>query len=69
MENKVKAICPKNSEHARFITVAHVSQDWVVDSEGNFIYQFGPDLETVADPNPGNTWTCKECGANATVKD
>lgn len=66
----MKATCPNNKNHKRFITVAHVSQDWVVDERGNFIEVFDENecLETVAEPDPDNTWTCKECGAEATVE-
>ena len=61
------ATCPNNPTHKRFITVAHVSQDWVVNEHGDFLEQSGSDLETVASPNIGNTWTCKECGTTANV--
>jgi hypothetical protein len=64
----MKAICPNNPKHKRFITVAHVSQDWEVDEEGNFMDNLG-DLEIVARPNPGNCWTCKDCHAEAIVTD
>ena len=62
----MKAICPTNPKHNRFITVAHVSQDWEVDEEGNFIDDLGS-FETVAEPNAGNVWTCKICHAEAIV--
>jgi len=59
-------LCPNDPEnHKRFITVAHVSQDWVVDPQGNFLEVADASLETVAGPNYDNTWTCKECGAEA----
>jgi len=60
----MKACCPKDPTHKKFITVAHVSQDWVVDEHGNFL-EVVKDLETVANPDPWNTWTCAECGAEA----
>lgn len=65
----IKAHCPNNPEHQKFITVAHVSQEWIVDSEGNFLeegdYCAG---EVVAWPRMGNTWTCVECGTEAKVE-
>ena len=64
----MKAICTNNSDHDQFITVAHVSQEWVVDREGNFIEQYGCEGETVAKPDRGNEWTCKICGSEATVE-
>ena len=33
----MKAVCPNNPNHNRFITVAHITQDWKVDENGNFI--------------------------------
>jgi hypothetical protein len=62
----LKAVCPSNPEHKKFITVAHVSEDWCVNERGDFIESRGI-LETVARPNVDNTWTCDICGAEATV--
>lgn len=64
----MRATCPNNPEHKRFITVAHISQDWVVDEDGDFLEVHEECLETVASPDPGNTWTCKECGTEAKVE-
>jgi len=63
------ARCPKNPEHKRFITIAHVTEDWVVDERGEFIdvYQHS-ESEVVHRPHPENTWTCEVCGAQAEVK-
>lgn len=63
------AICPKNKEHKRFITVAHVSQDWEVDEKGNWLKTVDESVETVASPHPENTWTCAVCGAEVKVED
>ena len=64
----MKAICPKNPKHKRFITTAHVAEDWVVDEHGEFIKSLGA-TDTLAKPNPYNTWTCKTCGADAVIQD
>jgi len=63
------AVCPNNPEHDEFITVAHISQDWLVDRHGNFLEEVEHCLETVARPRSGNSWTCNVCGADAVVKD
>ena len=60
------ACCPTDAAHKRFVTVAHVSQDWVVDERGNFLDSVGGG-ETVAAPQPENTLTCQECGAQAEI--
>jgi len=64
----MKATCPNNPEHKRFVTVAHVTQDWVVDEKGNHIDTFDNCKEVTAKPDPGNTWECYECGEEAIVK-
>lgn len=64
----MNARCPNNPEHDQFITVAHVTEDWVVDREGNFLEEApAQDKQTVHGPTVGNTWTCRECGADAIV--
>lgn len=63
--NKI-AVCPKNKKHKKFVTVAHVSEDWVVDEQGNFL-RVAKDCyhEIIAPPHPENSWTCCACGAQA----
>ena len=64
----MKARCPKNETHKRFITVAHVTEDWVVDEKGNFIEVCDETCgETTHGPDPENTWQCAICFAEAIV--
>jgi hypothetical protein len=67
----MKATCPNNKKHKRFITTAHVMQEWVVDEKGNFLEvgDGGHNLEVSQDPDPANLWTCAICFAEATVED
>jgi hypothetical protein len=67
-EDVMKAVCPNSPEHKRFVTVAHVMQDWLVDEDGDFIAVRDPDVDTSFRPNPGNIWTCDACGAEADVR-
>jgi hypothetical protein len=62
--------CPKDKDHKVFNTVVHVTEDWDVDPDGNFI-QVAPHSETqvVHGPTKGNTFTCVDCGAEAKVED
>lgn len=62
----MKAVCTKNSKHDQFVTTAHVMEEWLVDSTGDFI-SVKQSLQTVHRPDPGNQWTCAVCGSNATV--
>lgn len=64
----MKARCPRDPSHKEFYTVAHVMEDWRVDQDGAFIESIGC-LEVEHGPDPGNTWTCAVCGADATVED
>lgn len=66
---RFRAFCPNNPEHKRFITVAHVSEDWIVDEWGDFLkVALSSEGQTVSGPNPDNTWTCEECGATASME-
>lgn len=65
----MKATCPNDPTHKRFVTGAHVAEDWVVDEHGNYIETNEPrDAQVTHKPDPGNTWTCKECGSEAIVE-
>ena len=63
----MSARCPKNPDHKKFVTVVHVTEDWIVDSEGDFL-EVHSDGEVTCRPDPGNTWTCHTCGAEAEVE-
>jgi hypothetical protein len=63
----MRATCPNNPEHKRFVTVAHEMHDWVVDETGEFVEDLGC-LGVSCKPDPGNLWTCKECGTQAVVR-
>ena len=64
----MKARCPKSRDHLRFVTTAHVQEEWVVDQHGNWI-ETRETLDTVHGPDAGNIWTCAWCGARAEVRD
>jgi len=65
----MKATCPNNSEHCTFVTVAYVSQDWLVDENGDFLDEAdGSAGEVLHKPDPDNIWTCAVCGAEAKVE-
>jgi hypothetical protein len=64
----MKATCPNNPSHNRFVTVVHEMHEWVVDEKGDFI-EDKECLEVTHDPDKDNTWTCYLCGAQAKVED
>ena len=65
----MKAKCPNNPDHKRFVTVVYVSEDWVVDENGEFI-EVSPNSEmcVLHNPNPDNIWLCCKCAAEAEVE-
>lgn len=64
-----KAVCPNNpAEHKKFVTVAHIMEDWVVDERGDFVEVYD-EGEVTDGPDEGNFWTCLECGARAKFED
>ena len=64
----MKARCPNDPKHDKFITVAHVAQIWTVDRDGEFLSEVSND-EILEYPSPQNIWTCTECGAEAEFDD
>ena len=64
----MKAICPNKCTDNEFITVAHMSEYWLVDEAGDFIEVVEPG-ECLQGPMVGNTWVCNVCGAEAEVTD
>jgi hypothetical protein len=58
--------CPVDRGHKRFITVATVLQEWLVDESGEFLAQTRT-LQTSVGPRAENGWTCAECNSAAVV--
>jgi len=63
----MKATCPKNPKHKKFVTTAHELHEWVVDETGEFIKDVHC-LEVTANPDPDNCWYCKTCHAVAVIE-
>lgn len=66
----MKITCPNDPEHVRFVTVVHVTEDWIVGPGGEFEEVFeGGMTEVVQGPNTGNMFTRTMCGATCEAKD
>lgn len=65
----MRVICPNNKEHKKFVTVAHVMQDWVVDENGYFLECIDECSQVVHGPDKDNCWNCEICGADAIIVD
>ena len=65
----MKATCPNNKKHKKFLTTAHVMQEWEVDNTGEFRKITVDCLQITHQPDIDNQWICKTCGALAIVED
>jgi hypothetical protein len=63
----MKARCPNDPTHITFETVAHVMQLWMVNEDGEHVETLNDCCQVSFSPDPGNMWTCTECGAEAVV--
>ena len=64
---KVKHVCPEGCSEGKFLTTAHVMQEWEVDAFGNFIKVVDDSLEVTHYPQEGNIWSCVRCNSTAMV--
>lgn len=56
--------CPKCGG-TRFGVTAHVTQDWLVDADGQFMKQLDSCVEVTHRPDDDDVWDCYECGYSA----
>ena len=62
-------VCPKDKTHDEFQVTAHVTEDWVVDGEGNYVRHDPQQArEVLYDPDEQDIWTCATCGTEAISK-
>ncbi len=59
--------CPRCGSMS-FCATAHVTQDWVVDENGNFISCNDDCLEVIHFPDDNDIWDCNNCGYSAPGK-
>ena len=52
--------CPMCGNKKFFVT-AHVTQDWLVDENGNFIEEIDSCIETTHSPDDMDLWQCDNC--------
>lgn len=56
--------CP-NCGGKRFCVTPHVTQDWLVDENGNFIREICSCVEVTHSVDDDDIWVCYECGHSA----
>lgn len=59
-------VCP-NCDNDTFYTTAVVTQNWLVDAEGNFIEEKTSCEQVVRQPDDAETWYCSKCHAEAKI--
>lgn len=60
----MKIICPNNRNHSEFSVTAHVTQEWKVNENGEFIESLKECVEVTDEPNARDfIFSCIECGA------
>ena len=56
--------CPKCGGKS-FEVTAHVTQDWRIDGNKNFLEELESCVEVIHEPNDDDIWTCANCGYSA----
>lgn len=56
--------CPKCG-NTTFAVTAHVTQDWLVDSNGDFLAEIENCTEVTHEPDDDDIWMCAVCGHDA----
>lgn len=56
--------CP-NCGGKRFVVTAHVTQDWVVDENEDWLNTYNECCVVVHQPDDDDLWECYECGYDA----
>ena len=54
----LKITCPNNKKHNRFMTTAHVTQDWIVNENGDYVKVLNECVQVDKLPEYGNLFTC-----------
>ena len=63
-----RKMCPKCGSGVFYVT-AHVTQDWLVDDNGDFIECVYDCVEVTHHADDDDQWECVKCGHNAPGRD
>ncbi len=61
----MKVVCPNDANHKRFSVTAHITEEWIVDENGEFLDVTGNSGEVTHRPGKDDCFTCIECFALA----
>lgn len=62
---KMPRHCPNDPSHKRFIATVQITQEWIVDEDGEYIETNCEVTDDETDPDDDDEWTCATCGALA----
>lgn len=66
----MKLVCPKNAAHKKFFVTAHVTEEWIVDENSDWLATVeSGSCDVVHRPDSEDLYTCETCGAEAKKKD
>lgn len=63
-----KKVCPICGSH-EFLVTAHVTQDWVVNGDGDFLACTDECTEVTHKPDDEDIWVCSVCGHDGSGED
>lgn len=61
-------VCPKCGGK-KFVVTAHVTEDWLVDEEGNWLDTRSSCNDVTHNPDNNDIWVCDACGYEAAGSD
>jgi hypothetical protein len=61
----LKITCPNNKSHKKFITLAHVVQEWAVDQDGELLEVTNDCVQVTHSPDKDDLFQCDICEAEA----
>lgn len=68
MYNKLRKKCPRCGNDT-FEVTGHITQDWLVDSKGDFISVTTDCIDVTHRPDDDDIWSCFKCGHSAPGKE
>ena len=60
--------CPKCGGNI-FTSIAHVTQEWMLDGHGNFMESISNCIDVTHKPDDEDLWECLDCNYNAAGSD
>lgn len=62
-----KVTCPKSTRHKHFSVTAHITQEWQVNKNGEYVKVLQDCAEITHRPDRNDLFICMTCGTTCTV--